>query len=65
MEDLFAANQNTRAEDFWAGLDLNKLPKTSKDASSLGVKFFYTSEECIHGHDSPQVHCWRQVCCMY
>lgn len=53
MDDLFADNDNADPSDFWAGLDIHLLPKTPKEAREKGIKFFFTGEECIHGHMAP------------
>lgn len=52
--DLFASNDNVDPSDFWSGLDLWKLPKTARIASDMGIKFFFTGEECRHGHVAPK-----------
>jgi hypothetical protein len=56
LDDLFAANDNNDdiEADFWKGLDIHLLPNSPKEAASLGIKFFFTGEECVHGHLAPK-----------
>ncbi|WP_082903757.1 endonuclease VII domain-containing protein [Devosia elaeis] len=52
---LFPANDNdVEPWNFWHGLEISKLPKTSGDARDRGIAFFYTGEPCLHGHDAPR-----------
>lgn len=56
MNDLFAANCNQKRDpaEFWAGLDIERLPKTATEAAKMGIKFFFTGEPCVHGHVVPK-----------
>jgi hypothetical protein len=56
QETLFPANDNEAfgAENFWVGLDIEKLPRTGSEAALLGLTFFYSGEECVHGHLAPK-----------
>lgn len=42
------------ADNFWIGLDIEKLPRSSMAAQELGIRFFFTNEECVHGHLAPK-----------
>lgn len=52
LDSLFedAANDN----DYWAGCDLESLPRTAGDARAVGSRYFFTGERCVHGHLSPK-----------
>jgi len=52
ISDLFEslANDNDR----WAGIDLDGLPKTGQEAREDGIQYYFTGEECVHGHISPK-----------
>ncbi|TDH36319.1 hypothetical protein E2A64_10165 [Pseudohoeflea suaedae] len=41
-------------KDFWAGLDISKLPSSGVAARDIGCVFFYTGIECLHGHVAPR-----------
>lgn len=64
---LFADNDNNDPSEFWAGLEIEKLPREAKLAKAAGVKFYFTGEACIHDHVVPRytaggrcVACTRQ-----
>lgn len=56
QQTLFPANDNEPIDkhNFWRGIDLYKLPRTASVAVDLGLTFFFTGEECVHGHVSPK-----------
>ncbi len=47
---LESANDN----EFWHGLPIEKLPSSASEAARNGITFYYTGDECPHGHNAPR-----------
>lgn len=58
---LFETNEQNQ-RNFWDGLDLYKLPRSGPEARNLGLRFFFTGEECAHGHLAPKYAKGNRCC---